>query len=64
MYAYIKGELAEINTDHIIIEAGGIGYQVIISLRSKRMIYALPFYPEMPRRFQKHRVWVERLRSV
>lgn len=34
MYAYIKGELAEINTDHIVIEAGGIGYQVFISLQT------------------------------
>lgn len=34
MYAYIKGELAEINTDHIIIEVGGIGYQVFISLQT------------------------------
>ena len=30
MYAYIKGELAEINTDHIIIESGGIGYRIFI----------------------------------
>ena len=34
MYAYINGELAEINTDHIVIEAGGIGYQVFISLQT------------------------------
>lgn len=34
MYAYIKGKLAEINTDHIVIEAGGIGYQVFISLQT------------------------------
>ena len=34
MYAYIKGELAEINTYHIVIEAGGIGYQVFISLQT------------------------------
>lgn len=34
MYAYIEGELAEINTDHIVIEAGGIGYQVFISLQT------------------------------
>ena len=34
MYAYIKGELAEINTDHIVIEAGGIGFQVFISLQT------------------------------
>ena len=31
MYAYIKGELAETNLDHIVIETGGIGYQVFIS---------------------------------
>jgi len=30
MYAYIKGELSEINMDHIVIEAGGIGYQIFI----------------------------------
>ena len=30
MYAYIKGELAEINSDHIVIETGGIGYQIYI----------------------------------
>ena len=34
MYAYIKGELAEINTDHIVIEAGGIGYQEFVSLQT------------------------------
>ena len=27
-------ELAEINTDHIVIEAGGIGYQVFVSLQT------------------------------
>lgn len=30
MYAYIRGELAEINIDHIVIETGGIGYQIFI----------------------------------
>lgn len=30
MYSYIKGELAEVNTDHIVIETGGIGYMVFI----------------------------------
>ena len=30
MYSYIKGELAEINPDHIVIEAGGIGYMIFI----------------------------------
>jgi Holliday junction DNA helicase RuvA len=30
MYAYIRGELAEINMDHIVIETAGIGYQIFI----------------------------------
>lgn len=30
MYAYIRGTLAECNVDHIVIETGGIGYQVFI----------------------------------
>ena len=30
MYAYRKGELAEIKSDHIVIETGGIGYQIYI----------------------------------
>ncbi len=31
MFSYIKGELAEINPDHIVVEAGGIGYMLMIS---------------------------------
>ena len=30
MYAYIKGELAEKNIDHIVVEAGGIGYLIYV----------------------------------
>lgn len=30
MYAYIRGELSEIHTDHIVLETGGIGYQIFI----------------------------------
>lgn len=30
MYSYIKGELAEINTDHIVIDVNGIGYMIFI----------------------------------
>ena len=30
MYAYIKGELAETNPDHIVIETGGIGYTLTL----------------------------------
>lgn len=30
MYSYIKGELAEVNTDHIVIDVGGIGYMIYI----------------------------------
>ena len=31
MYSYIRGELAEINLDHIVIDVNGIGYMVYIS---------------------------------
>lgn len=30
MYSYIKGELAEVNTDHIVIDVHGIGYTIYI----------------------------------
>ena len=29
MYSYIKGVVAEIGTDSVVIEAGGVGYQII-----------------------------------
>ena len=32
MYSYIKGELTEINYDHIVIETGGIGYMIFVPL--------------------------------
>ena len=31
MYAYIKGELAEIDMDSIVVETGGIGYRIFIA---------------------------------
>lgn len=34
MYSYIKGELAEVNTDHIVVETGGIGYMVYVPAQS------------------------------
>ena len=34
MYAYIKGELAEKNIDHIVVEAGGIGYLIYVPSQS------------------------------
>ena len=34
MYSYIKGELAEVNTDHIVIVVGGIGYMIYIPAQS------------------------------
>lgn len=34
MYAYIRGELAEITPDHIVIEAAGIGYRIFIPQKS------------------------------
>lgn len=30
MYSYIKGELAEVSPDYIVVEAGGIGYQIYV----------------------------------
>ena len=34
MYAYIKGERAEKNIDHIVVEAGGIGYLIYVPAQS------------------------------
>ena len=34
MYAYIKGELAEKNIDHIVVETGGIGYLIYVPAQS------------------------------
>lgn len=34
MYAYIKGELAEKNIDHIVVEVGGIGYLIYVPAQS------------------------------
>ena len=31
MFSYIRGELVEVNADHIVIDVGGIGYMVVIS---------------------------------
>ncbi len=41
MYSYIKGTLEEIYEDYIVIENGGIGYQIRVPMRSPE---------EMPRR--------------
>ena len=30
MYSYIRGELAEINSDHLVLDVNGIGYQIYI----------------------------------
>ena len=34
MYSYIRGELAEINSDHIVLDVNGIGYQIFIPINS------------------------------
>lgn len=34
MYSYIKGELAEINMDHIVVETGGIGYMIYVPVNT------------------------------
>ncbi|MEE1028814.1 MAG: Holliday junction branch migration protein RuvA [Agathobacter sp.] len=38
MYSYIKGELAEVNTDHIVVETGGIGYMVYVPAQSLKYL--------------------------
>ncbi len=32
MYEYITGRMTDLNPDEAIVEAGGIGYKVLISL--------------------------------
>lgn len=41
MYAYIKGILAELNTDSIVIENQGIGYQLYVSLQALEELPAI-----------------------
>lgn len=48
MYSYIKGELAEVNTDHIVIDVGGIGYMIYIPAQS------LNYLPEIGEMLKVH----------
>ncbi len=41
MYAYIKGTLEEITEDNIIVEAGGIGYNVKVSAATAQLLPGL-----------------------
>ena len=41
MYAYIKGILADVNTDSIVIENQGIGYQLYVSLQALEELPAI-----------------------
>lgn len=41
MYAYIKGILAEVNMDSIVIENQGIGYQLYVSLQALEELPAI-----------------------
>ena len=41
MYAYIKGILAEVNTDSIVIENQGIGHQLYVSLQALEELPAI-----------------------
>jgi len=34
MYEYIKGEIAELTPTHVVVEAGGVGYDINISLQT------------------------------
>lgn len=38
MFSYIRGELVEIEPDHIVVEAGGIGYMVCISGKAMEIL--------------------------
>lgn len=38
MFSYIRGELAEANLDHIVVDVGGIGYMIYISGQSMNEI--------------------------
>lgn len=38
MYDYIRGELAELHPTHAVVEAGGVGYAIGISLSTHRAI--------------------------
>ena len=48
MYSSIKGELAEINTDHIVIDVNGIGYMIYISSQ------ALDYLPAIGEKIKVH----------
>ncbi len=41
MYAYIKGTLEEITEDNIIVEAGGIGYNIKVSAATAQLLPGL-----------------------
>lgn len=41
MYAYIKGTLEEITEDNIVVEAGGIGYNVKVSTATAQLLPGL-----------------------
>ena len=38
MYDYIKGELVELSPAEAVIECGGIGFSVLISLQTYQML--------------------------
>ena len=42
MYAFITGEIAELNPAYVVMETPGIGYQVLISLHTYSSIKNLP----------------------
>ena len=40
MYEYIKGSVSELNPTQVIVEAGGIGYHILISLQTYSLLQA------------------------
>lgn len=38
MYSYIKGELVEVNFDHLVVDVGGIGYLIYVPTQSQEYL--------------------------
>jgi len=42
MYEYIEGKLADLNPDHVVIDTGGVGYFINISVNTFSALKGLP----------------------
>ena len=39
MYEYIQGRIAELTPTYVVIDNGGIGYMILISLNTSRSVF-------------------------